>query len=103
MKWGMQMATVIDLDTYRIETFQLPYEPGRKAGLPEPQVWLVRKSDGAYAPLERESELSFGVLWERAHGIPEAETREWAQELADRYWGDPDAGWIEPAAAKKKG
>jgi hypothetical protein len=42
-------------------------------------VILVRKADGAFRELLNET--AFAILWERVHGTPDDEMREWVQAL----------------------
>jgi hypothetical protein len=85
------MTELLNLDGYRIETAQEPYRPGQTRNLPEPQVRIVRKSDGTFMELSRDA--AFGILWERAHGTPEEETREWVQDLVREFYAE---NWQRP-------
>jgi hypothetical protein len=73
------MATILNLEAHRVETAQAAYGPGQTRNLPEPRVILARKSDGAFVELPNET--AFTILWERLHGTPEDEMREWVQAL----------------------
>jgi hypothetical protein len=95
------MATIIELEGYRVETAQ---KPGRGRNLSKPLVRVVRKSDGAFIDFGHESEWTFRLLWERAAGIPEEVTRAWLQEWiefheegAKAYAGEPY--WMPGRAA----
>jgi hypothetical protein len=89
------MAIIIELKDYRIETAQAPYSRGYPRNLPIPGVWVVRKSDGAFHGIA--DEFAFPILWERAHGTPEEEIREWVQDWVEEHHVPYPDEWKQPA------
>lgn len=100
------MATVIELEGYRVETVQASYRLGQTSYLLPPRVRIVRKADDAFIEFGQECELAFRLLWECASGTPEDETREWVQdwiefheEGAKQAGADGDEYWRQAEVA----
>lgn len=98
------MTILLDLVDYRVET-HASIRPTESAERPEAVLRIVRAHDGAFIELDRTIENVFALLWERAHGIPEAETAKWTKgwipwleeeataclAAGGTYWEGPDA------------
>lgn len=76
------MTAVIDFDEYRVETYRGPGACLTATSI-QPRVRIVRTRDGAWLGMGEEVDTVYRLLWERANGTPEEETKKWAP------------GWVE--------